>query len=555
MIKKEIINILKKITNLKDKDINRLLAIPPNNKFGDYSIHCYTLAKLINKEPNDLAKDLAFRIKSPIVEKTQIIGPYLNIFINKQTITKTILEEILKKKQDFGSQKQKKKIIIEYCAPNTNKPLHLGHLRNIALGESTSRILEFLGNKVIRLNLVNDRGIHIMQSMLAYQKFGNKKKPDKKSDHFVGDYYVMFSKKANDSLNKEAQELLIKWESNDKSTLSLWNKMNKWALTGFDQTYKRLNIKFHKTYYESDYFDKGKNIVNKGLKKKIFDKDEEDNVMADLSEYNLPNRILLRKDKTSVYITQDLALAELKLKDYNPDLSIYVVASEQNLHFKQLFAILDKLKSKISDKCHHLSYGMVLLPEGRMKSREGKVVDADTLLDEVVNLAEDELKSRKRKITEQKKSQIGIGALKFYLIKIDPIKDIVYDPKESISFTGDTAPYVQYAHARICSIIKKTKTPKNIDYSLLFLPQETELIMLLSKFPGIIEEAANNYKPSLITNYLLDLTKLFNRFYDSINVLNTEPKLRDSRLALILAVKQVLSNGLFLLGIDAPKEM
>ena len=288
----------------------------------------------------------------------------------------------------------------------------------------------------------------------------NKKKPDKKSDHFVGDYYVMFSKKANDSLNKEAQELLIKWESNDKSTLSLWNKMNKWALTGFDQTYKRLNIKFHKTYYESDYFDKGKNIVNKGLKKKIFDKDEEDNVMADLSEYNLPNRILLRKDKTSVYITQDLALAELKLKDYNPDLSIYVVASEQNLHFKQLFAILDKLKSKISDKCHHLSYGMVLLPEGRMKSREGKVVDADTLLDEVVNLAEDELKSRKRKITEQKKSQIGIGALKFYLIKIDPIKDIVYDPKESISFTGDTAPYVQYAHARICSIIKKTKTPK-----------------------------------------------------------------------------------------------
>jgi|TARA_Y100000310_G_scaffold72227_1_gene68246 arginyl-tRNA synthetase len=555
MIKKEIIDIIKKITNLKEKEINRLLAIPPDKKFGDYSIHCYTLAKLINKDPNDLAKDIAFRIKSPIVEKTQIMGPYLNIFINKQRITQTVLEEVLKKKQNFGSQKQKKKIIIEYCAPNTNKPLHLGHLRNIALGESTARILEFLGNKVTRLNLVNDRGIHIMQSMLAYQKFGKKKKPNKKSDHFVGDFYVMFSKKANGALNKEAQELLIKWESNDKSTLSLWNQMNKWALSGFDQTYKRLGIKFNKTYYESDYFDKGKDIVSKGLKEKIFNKDKEENIIADLSEYNIPNRILLRKDKTSVYITQDLALAELKFKDYHPDLSIYVVATEQNLHFKQLFAILEKLKSKASSKCYHLSYGLVLLPEGKMKSREGNIVDADNILDEVVNLAGDELKSRKRKITKQKKSQIGMGALKFYLLKIDTTKDIVYDPKESISFTGDTAPYVQYAHARICSILKKTKTPKKVDFSLLYLPQETELSMMLSKFPSIVKEAANNYKPSLITNYLLDLTKSFNRFYDAINVLNAEPKLKDSRLSLILAVKQVLSNGLSLLGIDAPKEM
>jgi len=555
MIKREIIKSLKKITKLKEEEINNILEIPPDKKFGDYSFPCYSLAKKIKKDPNAIAKFISSEIKSPLIEKTQIIGPYLNIFLDKQKITKLILNEINKKKDKFGSQKQGKKIIIEYCAPNTNKPLHLGHLRNISLGESISRISSFLGNKVTRINLVNDRGVHIMQSMLAYKKWGENKEPNKKSDHFVGDFYVMFSRKADDKLNKEAQDLLLKWESKDKETILLWKKMNKWALDGFEETYKRLGIKFNKTYYESEHYNKGKDIVTKGLKKGVFKEDKDNNITADLSPYNLPNKILLRGDKTSIYITQDLALAEIKFKDYNPDLSIYVVASEQSLHFKQLFAILDQLKSKAAKKCYHLSYGLVLLPEGKMKSREGKVVDADNLLDEVIKLAGEELKSRNREITEEKTSKIGIGALKFYLLKMDPVKDMTYNPKESISFIGETAPYVQYAHARICSIMKRTKLPKKINLSLLYLPQELELSSILSRFPDVVEESSKSYKPYMIANYLVELTKEFNKFYDTINILNAEPEIRDTRLFLILAVKQVISNGLYLLGIEAPEEM
>ncbi|MBI2667321.1 arginine--tRNA ligase [Candidatus Woesearchaeota archaeon] len=555
MIKREIIRILEKITKLKEEEINNILEIPPDKKYGDYSFPCFDLAKKNKKNPNDLAKEIMSKIKSPLIEKVQVVGPYLNLFLNKQKLISIVLKEVNKKKSNFGKQKQNKKILVEYCAPNTNKPLHLGHLRNISLGESISRIFSFLGNKVVRINLVNDRGIHICQSMLAYQKYGNNKLPDKKSDHFVGDFYVMFSKNADEKMDKEAQELLLKWESKDKETINLWKRMNKWALDGFDETYKRLGIRFDKTYYESDFYTKGKDIIFRGIKKGIFHKDKDNNIIADLSKYNIPDKILLRGDQTSIYITQDLALAELKFKEYNPNLSIYTVASEQNLHFKQLFSILEQLKSKAAGKCLHLSYGIVLLPEGKMKSREGNVVDADNILDEVVNLAKEELKSRNKELNEEKSSQIGIGALKFYLLKVDPIKDITYNPKESISFVGETSPYIQYANARICSILKQTKLPKKADYSLLYLPQEVELALILSRFPEIIEEASNNYKPSIITNYLLDVTKSFNKFYDSINILKAEPKIRDARLSLILSVKQVISSGLYLLGIEAPEEM
>src|SRR3989344_881795 len=367
-----------------------------------------------------------------LLDKVAPNGPYINFYLNKKNLSTSVLHKIQQQKENYGQQSFGEKIMIEFSSPNTNKPLHLGHVRNISLGDSISRILSFLGNDVIKGCLVNDRGIHICKSMLAYKKWGHNKNPDKKSDFFVGDFYVLFAKKATEhpELEQEAQEMLRLWEKGDKEVVALWKKMNEWVYAGFEETYAKLAVSFDKYYYESAIYLFGKEIAQEGLKKEIFF-DKDGAIVAPLQEFGLPDKVLVRSDGTTIYITQDLYLALKKFEDYKLNRSIYVVGSEQNLHFQQLFAILKKLGHKFADGCYHLSYGMVNLPEGKMKSREGTVV------------------------LQQRGKQVGIAALKFHMLKIDAAKDMVYNPKESISFEGETGPYVQYTHARISSILRK----------------------------------------------------------------------------------------------------
>jgi len=395
--------------------------------------------------------------------------------------------------------------------------------------------------------------------MLAYQMFGNKQKPNKKTDHFVGDWYVKFSKEleTNESLEEEAQRMLKKWEEGDKETIELWKKMNKWAIDGMGETYARLGLKHERTYYESDFYTKGKDIIEEGFKKGIFEKDD-GAIMVNLEKQNLPNKILIRSDGTSIYMTQDIYLAEQKITDFKADRSLYVVGSEQELHFKQLFSILNILGHKWADKCHHLSYGMVNLTTGKMKSREGTVVDADDLMDEVENLAKKEILRRHKELSKKELDKrahiIGIGALRFYLLKMDLVKDMLYDPKESVDFEGETGPYVQYAHARICSILRKTKAPSKYDVSALG-KEEHMLVKMIGSFPSVVEDAAKHYKPSIICRYLLDLAQELNSYYHSVPVLKASSNKRDARLVLLEGTKRVIALGLELLQIEAPEEM
>jgi arginyl-tRNA synthetase len=542
------------------------LETPPDSKLGDYAFPCFGLAKKLKKNPANIAKELALKIKpNKYISEVRNIGPYVNFFINNEILNETILNEILNKKESYGSWPNKnKKVVIEFPSPNTNKPLHLGHARNMLIGESLSRILEFDGYKVLRVNLNNDRGVHICKSMLAYKKWGDSKNPEsenKKPDHFVGDFYVLYSKKAkeNPDLDKEAQEMLKKWENNDKETVELWKKMNNWAVNGFNETYKIFGIKHDKTYNESEHYDKAKRIVIENLKKGIFKKDEEGNIYADLEKYNLPNKILLRADGTSVYITQDLMLAQIKYNDFRMDKSIFIVGSEQKLHFNQLFKILELIGFKNYDGCYHLAYGMIALPEGKMKSREGTVVDADDIINDMISLAKKEVEKRhniNKKEIEKRSKQIGLGALNFFVLKYDALKDFIFNPKESISFEGETGPYIQYAYARICSILRKAgKNNPKPDLSLLKEKEEKEIIKLLGSFPEAIDNAASGYRPSLIARYLLDMAQLFNEFYHKHQILKADEETKDARIILIKSIKQVIGNGLNLLGIEAPEKM
>ena len=436
------------------------------------------------------------------------------------------------------------------------------------IGESLSRILEFNGYNVFRVNLNNDRGIHICKSMLAYKKWGNAKTPEsenKKSDHLVGDFYVFFNKnlKKHPELENEVQDMLRKWEAGDKETVDLWKKMNNWAFKGFNETYKKFGIKHDKVYNESEHYKKAKDVVLDGLKKGIFKKDEDGNVFVELEKYKMPNKILLRADSTSVYMTQDLMLAQLKYKDFKMDRSIFVVGSEQKLHFRQLFKILELIGFKNIDGCYHLAYGMIYLPEGKMKSREGTVIDADNIVEDMISLAKKEIQKRHdldKKEIDKRAEQIGMGALIFFILKYDALKDFVFNPKESISFEGETGPYIQYAHARICSILRKSRIKvenliKDANLSLLKEKEETELIKLLGKFPELVENAASSYRPSLISRYLLDLSQGFNEFYHIHQILKEKEEVKNTRILLIYCIRQVLKNGLNLLGIEAPEKM
>ncbi|MBW3002152.1 arginine--tRNA ligase [Candidatus Woesearchaeota archaeon] len=570
MFQNHIKELLKK--TLKAKEI--ALEIPPDSKLGDFAFACFAFSKEQKKSPVDIAKELAEKIKpDDFIKEVKATGPYVNFFINKAKLAENTLQDISKKKDKYGHSGigSKEVVVVEYPAPNTNKPLHLGHMRNMALGVSMANILESQGCKVQRVNLNNDRGIHVCKSMLAYQKWGNGKTPEKekrKPDHFVGDYYVMFCQKAKEDpkLEDEAQEMLRKWEAGDKEVRALWKKMNTWAFKGFKETYKHFGLpKFDKEYFESETYKQGKEIVMQGVEDGIFKEREDGAIVVDLKKQGLGEKVLIRADGTSVYVTQDLYLAQLKHKDFNFDKSIYVVATEQNYHFNVLFTLLKKLKYSWADGCYHFAYGMVLLPEGKMKSREGTVVDADDLMLEMEDLAREEITKRHKDLEEETVHErgtiVGLGAIKFYLLKIDAIKDMTFLPEESISFEGDTGPYLQYTHARACSVLRKAKEKKmmpdvNIKYSLLCAPSEIALMQLLSEFPDKVADACVSLRPHIIAQYLLALGRAFNEFYHACHCLKEEDEeLAKARLLLIDSSRQVIKNGLNLLGIHAPEEM
>ncbi|MGC9049179.1 MAG: arginine--tRNA ligase [Patescibacteria group bacterium] len=565
------------------------LEIPPNPKMGDLAVGCFRMAKILKKSPEKIAQDLALKIKpDEIIEKINNTGPYLNFFLKKENWFKTVCQEILDKKDKFGNSDfgQKKKILIEYSAPNTNKPQHLGHLRNNFLGMAVANLFSCLGFKAIKVNLINDRGIHICKSMLAYQKWGENKTPESenmKGDHFVGKYYVLFEEKAKEDpkLLDEAQELLRKWENRDTETLALWQKMNRWAINGFSQTYKKIGTEFDKIYYESETYKLGKKIILKALKKGLCYKRPDGAVEVDLTKDGLDKKVLIRADGTSVYVTQDIGLAKLKYDDFKPDRSIYVVASEQEYHFKVLFTILPLFGFKWVKNLYHLSYGLVFLPEGKMKSREGKVVDADEIIAEVEKLAKGEILAREPNISpielSARAEKIALGAIKFFFLKVSPKQEINFKPEESISFEGATGPYIQYTYARIQSILRKSNIPEgeqapygasqhpvslkenklptkqasiHVDYSNLGAREEVEILKLLFIFPDILQRATLAMDPSVLANYLLKLCQFFNEFYHQHPVLQAEEKIKIVRLNFITSIAEIIKKGLDILGIQ-----
>jgi arginyl-tRNA synthetase len=563
MFRDEVIAILG-ITALPREEISRLLEVPPEQKLGDFAFPCFALAKQMKKSPAHIASGFAASIRpSGSITRVEANGPYINFFIDKDKLAESVLKKIIECGSLYGACPEKgEKIMVEYPAPNTNKPLHLGHARNMLLGSSLCSILAFAGYKVIPVDLVNDRGVHICKSMLAYKRWGHGKEPDIKSDHFVGDFYVLYSKEAekDPELEKEIQKMLVKWENNDLETIKLWSKMRKWALDGFKETYEVMGVHHQKVYYESEYYNLGRDIVRDGLAKGIFQKDENGSIIADLEKDGLGKKVLLREDGTSIYITQDIALAKLKFDEFHMDRSIHVVGNEQIHHFRVLFRLLGMLKLPFAEKCHHLAYGYVSLPEGRMKSREGTVVDCDDLVAEMKKIAGDEIAKRHRLPPEEldhRARAIGLSALKFFILKYDPSKDFVYNPEESISFDGETGPYIQYAHARICSIFKQAgKWTPDKNVMLQFSHEkEVSLITLLSNYPAIVDEAAEKYNPSIVARYALLLAQTFSNFYQECPVIKEEDDIRDSRLALIHCVRTVLKSSLGLLGIEAPEEM
>ena len=542
-----------------EEEIEKNLTTPPNTSMGDYAFPCFFLEERTKIDPPHLALEIREKIRElpKGISTVQTVGPYINFFLNRKLLAKSLIKEILLQKENYGRifQKEKIKTMIEFSSPNTNKPLHIGHLRNMSIGESVARILEFCGEEVIRACLNNDRGIHICKSMTAYKIYGKNKKParDVKPDHFVGEYYSMFSKKSqkNKKLEIESHRMLQKWEKRDKETIALWKKMNSWIYEGWKETYKKFNIKFDKQYYESEIYEKGKHIVNYGLEKGIFQKNKEGAVLIDLNKEGFGEKILLRMDGTSVYMTQDLHLANLKFEEFNLNKSIHVVANEQDYHFNVLSSILGKLGFP-HEGLKHLSYGMVSLPTGKIKSREGtKGISADEIIEKVQDLVKKELSSREKisKTEIEKKSlKIASASIKYSLLKIDSKKNTIFNPKESVNFEGDTGSYLQYTYARANSILRKAKDRKMSLNSKSLDEKEEELIKKISEFKKIIAKSYLELNPSLIANYSYQLAQIFNGFYHACPVMKSEQEA--FRLSLVKATEQVLKNSLILLGIE-----
>jgi len=556
---------------------------------GDYTLVVFPLLKRSRKSPEATATEIGEYIvaNTPEVASFNVIKGFLNISMRSSFWMDCFADIVTD--EDFGRSAQTgRTIMVEYSSPNTNKPLHLGHIRNNLLGFSVSRILEANGNRVIKANLVNDRGIHICKSMLAWKLYGNGETPQSsgmKGDHLVGKYYVEFDKhykaqikelmaagkseeeaKHSAPIMLQAQEMLRRWEAKDPEVYSLWQTMNSWVYEGFDVTYKALGVDFDKVYYESQTYLLGKDIVQQGLDKGIFFRKEDNSVWIDLTADGLDQKLLLRGDGTSVYITQDLGTAFRRFKDNKLDDMIYVVGNEQNYHFQVLKLILKKLGYDWSDNITHLSYGMVELPEGKMKSREGTVVDADDLIADMVATAR-EMSQELGKLdgcTEEEANDIsrmvGLGALKYFILKVDPKKTMLFNPRESIDFNGNTGPFIQYTHARIRSVLRKA-AEAGIEYKgrvsgIELLPEEIELVKMLSDYPAVVASAGESYSPAVIGAYVYDLSKLFNSYYHDHSILHEEKeKVRRIRLQLAEQTARVIRSGMWLMGIEVPDRM
>ena len=555
---------------------------------GDYTLVVFPLLKTSRKAPEATAVEIGEALKAdcPMVTEYNVIKGFLNISLNP-TFWGERFDDICADKSFGVAADSGKTVMIEYSSPNTNKPLHLGHIRNNLLGYSVAQILKAAGHNVIKVNLVNDRGIHICKSMIAWQQYGQGETPESsgmKGDHLVGKYYVEFDKHykeqikqlvaeglSEDEAKKQApimrgaQEMLRKWEAKDAEVIALWEKMNGWVYEGFDVTYKALGVDFDKVYYESQTYLLGKSIVDEGLAKGVFFRKEDNSVWIDLTADGLDQKLLLRGDGTSVYMTQDLGTAFRRWEDNSLDEMIYVVGNEQNYHFEVLKLVLKKLGYDWSDNIYHLSYGMVELPEGKMKSREGTVVDADDLVAEMIGTARDmsaelgKLDGLTPEEQDQITAMIGLGALKYFILKVDPRKTMLFDPRESIDFNGNTGPFIQYTHARIKSVLRKA-AEAGIDYSAAeqveLLAEEVELIKTLTEYPSVVASAAQNFAPSIVGAYVYELCKTFNSYYHDHSILREEnASVRNFRLRLAEQVAGVVAKGMGLMGINVPDRM
>ena len=554
---------------------------------GDFTFVVYPLLPVSRKSPEQTATELGQAIIEAVqeVESFQVIKGFLNLKMSPY-YWMSRLQDIADTPAYGTKPHSGKTVMVEFSSPNTNRPLHLGHIRNNLLGWSVSRIMEANGHRVIKVNLVNDRGIHICKSMLAWQKSGLNTTPEssgQKGDHLVGDFYILFEKQYKEQvqemvnsgvdreqalkeapLMQEAQSMLVKWEQGDGEVVGLWKKMNGWVYDGFEQTYSRMGISFDKTYYESDTYLLGKELVVKGLEEGVFYRNPDNSVWCDLTQEGLDRKLLLRADGTSVYMTQDLGTAVSRYKEYGFDSQIYVVGNEQNYHFQVLKLILKKLGFSWADDIIHLSYGMVELPEGKMKSREGTVVDADDLIDNMVETAREmSLESGKLEdMTPQDREQLfnmlGMGALKYFILKVDPRKTMLFDPRESIDFNGNTGPFIQYTFARIRSILRKAgeHNYRSRLFNRPMIEKELRLIKLMTTYPLVVEESGLNYAPSLIANFGFDLAREFNQYYHEISVLHEpDEQLRSQRLFLLEQVARLLESSMELLGIILPERM
>ena len=568
---------------------------------GNLTVVVFPFLKISKKKPEDTAQEIGEYLKqncSNVVADFNVVKGFLNLCI--ASAAWVALLNTINTEAKFGEKpvtENSPLVMIEYSSPNTNKPLHLGHVRNNLLGWSLAQIMEANGNKVIKTNIVNDRGIHICKSMLAWLKWGNGETPEtsgKKGDHLIGDYYVAFDKhyreeiaelkaqyikegmeeeaatekaKAEAPLIKEAHEMLVKWENNDPEVRALWEKMNNWVYAGFDETYKMMGVGFDKIYYESNTYLEGKKKVEEGLEKGLFFRKDDNSVWADLTNEGLDQKLLLRSDGTSVYMTQDIGTADLRFKDFPIDKMIYVVGNEQNYHFQVLSILLDRLGFKWGKDLVHFSYGMVELPNGKMKSREGTVVDADDLMAEMIKDARqtsDEL-GKFKDMSEEERQEIsrivGLGALKYFILKVDARKNMLFNPEESIDFNGNTGPFIQYTYARIRSIMRKAaaegiEIPAELGADAPINEKEIDLIQKMNDFAVAVADAGNNYNPGGIANYCYELTKEFNQFYHDYSILNAESEAEKiTRLVLAANVAKILKNGMALLGIEVPERM
>ena len=556
---------------------------------GNLTLVVFPFVKMARKSPEQTAQEIGDYLQEHCVavEKFNVVKGFLNICIGNGAWIELL--RTIDGDEHFGMQsanEQSPLVMIEYSSPNTNKPLHLGHVRNNLLGWSLAKIMEANGNKVVKTNIVNDRGIHICKSMLAWLKYGNGETPEstgKKGDHLIGDYYVAFDKhyreqikelmaqgmdeeqaKQEAPLIKEAHEMLVKWENNDPEVRALWEKMNNWVYAGFDETYKTMGVSFDKIYYESQTYLKGKAKVEEGLAKGLFERHEDNSVWADLTNEGLDQKLLLRSDGTSVYMTQDIGTAEMRFQDYPIDKMIYVVGNEQNYHFQVLSILLDRLGFKWGKELVHFSYGMVELPNGKMKSREGTVVDADDLM---ALMIEDAYKTSMElgkfdDMSEEERREIarivGMGALKYFILKVDARKNMLFNPEESIDFNGNTGPFIQYTYARIRSILRKA-AEQNIpltSHQSDLTAKEIELIQKMNEFGTAVAQAGKDYSPSGIANYCYELTKVFNQFYHDYSILN-EPDEQKKQIRLVISrnVAKIIKNGMSLLGIEVPERI